>query len=41
MGAILPEPESLERFARNVPDGERIVMLNLLRYRQRADVQGE
>ena len=41
MGVIEAGPGALEAFIRHVGDGEPIVLINLLRYRQRADVPGE
>ena len=35
-----PGPGALEAFTRHVGDGEPMVLINLLRYRQRADVPG-
>lgn len=41
VGVIEPGPGVFEAFARHVGDGEPIVLINLLRYRQRADTPGE
>jgi uncharacterized protein (DUF1330 family) len=41
MPTINPEPAAIEEFARQVPDGQPIVMINLLRYRDRAELDGE
>jgi len=35
------EPGAFEAFARDVPDGQPIVLINLLRYRQQTTVNGE
>jgi uncharacterized protein (DUF1330 family) len=37
MGAINPTPEQTAAFLTHVPDGRRLVMINLLRFRERAD----
>jgi uncharacterized protein (DUF1330 family) len=37
MSLIEPTPQTLQDFAHLVPDGQRIVMINLLRYREWAD----
>ncbi len=41
MGIVEPKAGAFEGFARQVRDGEPIVLINLLRYRQRADLPGE
>jgi uncharacterized protein (DUF1330 family) len=41
MPSINPDQASIEEFARQVPDGQSIVMINLLRYRDRAALDGE
>jgi uncharacterized protein (DUF1330 family) len=41
MGSITPDPSAFEAFARDVPDGRPIVMINLLRFRERAALEGE
>jgi len=38
---INPDETAIEEFARQVPDGQAIVMINLLRYRDSASLQGE
>ena len=37
MGSVDPTPEQFKRFAEDVEGGRPIVMINLLRYRERAD----
>ncbi len=37
MGAINPTPEQASEFLKQVPDGRRLVMINLLRFREWAD----
>ncbi len=41
MATIDLAPGMLEEFARRVPDGQPIVMINLLRYREWAALEGE
>jgi uncharacterized protein (DUF1330 family) len=41
MPTIIPEQSTLDEFVRQVPDGEPIVMINLLRYRDWADLKDE
>ncbi len=41
MRIVEPKAGVFEGFIRQVPDGEPIVLINLLRYRQRADLPGE
>jgi uncharacterized protein (DUF1330 family) len=37
MGAINPTPEQVAAFSTQVPDGQRLVMINLLRFREWAN----
>jgi uncharacterized protein (DUF1330 family) len=41
MPSINPAETAIEEFARQVPDGQAMVMINLLRYREWATLHGE
>ena len=41
MRTVTVDPGAFEAFAREVPDGQPIVLINLLRYRQQTTVNGE
>jgi uncharacterized protein (DUF1330 family) len=41
MPTIIPVDAAIDEFVRQVPDGQPIVMINLLRYRERTELDGE